>query len=795
MKKNKFARRIAAIVLAGLMCFGVVAAALAAILPILTSKAAETSWEATESTPLVTSKDVYVEGEPVLVKALGSGKDWVAIYEINDVYPNIGSIYWYYVADYAAGEAVNIRGICETGADQTALGRVGLPAGEYKVILFANDGYEVIEQVNITIVEASETEAPAPDDTWEATPENPLVASKAVYDEGEPILVKALGAGEQWVGIMPKQPGFTFGANMSVYWYYVAMEGNTSGEAVTLQDTHGPQTFGEVAPYAELPAGEYTVVLTTDGGYTIQTQIDITIKEATSSDPAATSVSATYTSANAGKGRADGTLTITYSGTAPKSYLFRFANASGPIEGYTDIATIDCKGETTTYTMTPNTLIPVGADRILVYTKKGSTLSAEPAVAMLPAGAGDYDLGKIHQEFQVMSDIHLNNDANHPYNQQFSAALREIKQLSPDTLGVFINGDVADLGLESNYAAYQRILKAAGKGLDVYAAMGNHDFYCHKYGGPNLTDAEKIAQFMKGTGNDSETVYFDRWIGGTHFVFLGSEAYVPPNAQLSDAQLNWLKETLEKDKAEGRPVFLFLHEGIMDTVAGTMQYQGWHGVEQGKQLKEIIDAHPEVVMFSGHSHWVLESPVTILPGNGEAATHVSTSSCAYLWDDNANITNVGINGSQGWYIYLYDDCIVFRGRSFSTGEWISSAQFAIEWDFTGAWDEEPVDPLETTPDESGSGEQPVETNPEESTPDESLPAESGTGETAESTPDGAVEESGAEIDSAVGTDASSDSAPADAASSDKGGCSSALAMGALASVLLVGMALLRRRED
>ncbi len=779
MKNSSVCRRLTAILLSGLMCFGAIAATMAAILLAIPAKAAESTWEATASDPLVTSKDVYVEGEPVLVKAHGSGKDWVGIYEINDSYPGIGSIYWFYPADYAADEAVNIRGICETGADQTALGRAGLPAGEYKVILFANDGYEVLKQVNISIIEASETEAPAPEETWEATPENPIVTSKAVYDEGEPILVKAIGSGEQWVGIMPKQPGFTFGANMSVYWYYVAMEGNMSGEAVTLQDTHGPQTFGVVEPYQDLPAGEYTVILTVDGGYTIQTQVDITIKAA-ALDPSATSVSATYTSANAGKGRADGKLTITYSGTAPKSYLLRFANADGPIKGYTDIATVACTGETTTYTMTENTLIPVGADRILVYTKKGNTLSETPAEAMLPKGVGDYDLGEVHQELQVMSDIHINDDANHTYNRNFAAALREIKELSPDTLGVFINGDIANLGHASNYTAYQRILKSAGKGLHVYAAIGNHDFYSGTpaHGGPVMTDAEKIAQFLKGTNNDSETVYFDRWIDGTHFVFLGSEAHVSSNAQLSDTQLNWLKDTLEKDKAEGRPVFLFLHEGIMDTVAGTMEYQGWHGVEQGQELKAIIDAHPEVILFSGHSHWVLESPVTILPGNGKAATHVSTASCAYLWDDNANITNVGIDGSQGWYIYLYDDSIVLRGRNFTTGEWISSAQFVINWDFKGAWGEETEETMPAETEDSTETLSPVETlNPSET---ETMdPIETHTPiEPEADTQDGTQ----------AGTQAETEAA------GDKG-CASALGAGLLLALLPLGaLTLCRRRK-
>ncbi len=121
---------------------------------------------------LSVEKTEFVEGEAIMVTSSGTGKDWVAIYEINDVYPDIGSIYWYYPADYA-GQAVNIRGICEPGPDQINLGRAPLPAGEYKIILFANDGYAVIEQINITIkaaeTEAPETEAPKPEMPAEAT--------------------------------------------------------------------------------------------------------------------------------------------------------------------------------------------------------------------------------------------------------------------------------------------------------------------------------------------------------------------------------------------------------------------------------------------------------------------------------------------------------------------------------------------------------------------------------------------------------------------------------------------------
>ncbi len=184
---------------------------------------------------------------------------------------------------------------------------------------------------------------------------------------------------------------------------------------------------------------------------------------------------------------------------------------------------------------------------------------------------------------------------------------------------------------------------------------------------------------------------------------------------------------METDKVEGRPIFVFLHEGMEDTVAGTFGYQGWHGVARSEELKAILAKHPEVVLFSGHSHWVLESDKTFKPVDDTLPAILSTASCAYLWDDNANITNVGINGSQGYYIYVYEDCLVFRGRSFSEGEWISSAQFVMPR--VGYVDQpeetEPVTTPETeavtevdTPADNAGGDAPTETEAFTATPAE-----------------------------------------------------------------------------
>ncbi len=529
-----------------------------------------------------------------------------------------------------------------------------------------------------------------------------LSTDKTVYEVGDPIMVTAHGSGSDWVGIYPADK-CEVGVDSTIRYYYCAKDGIPSGTPVDMRNALYVDN-GRPA-LINIPVGKYKIVMCANDGYDVLGEVDIevvprkpvNIPDEVPDKPA----EVTYTSAKAGKGRADGTVTIKAGAKAPYSYTLWWANADGPIEGYTEMDTLLATGETTTLTVTPNTLIPQGADRILVYAANGDKQS-EAYTLMLPDGAGNYALGEIKQEFQVMSDVHVKDQANHIHNKHWDMALQDIVKISPNSMGIFLNGDTVDTGSTAEYAQFHSIIER-NKGVPtIYAGIGNHEFY------QALTIEAIHGRFLKETGNDSETIYFDRRLGGAHFIFLGSEAATQGGAYatLSQTQLDWLKGLLEEDAKTGVPVFLFLHQGIINTSAGTMGYQGWHGIHQGQELLAIIEKHPNVVMFSGHSHWILESDLSFNYGGGERPTYVNTASCGYLWDDGANLTNTKVKGSQGYYVYMYDDCIVFRGRDFEKQAWIGSAQFVLPLAGYGEGDDvtettevqtEPVvDPEETT---------------------------------------------------------------------------------------------------
>ena len=272
--------------------------------------------------------------------------------------------------------------------------------------------------------------------------------------------------------------------------------------------------------------------------------------------------SAVYERNNRFTGSADGKLTITASKDAiPDSYAAFWGNAQGKLADYTSFPLIKAAGEVTTYTMVANTLIPNGADRILVYAARGKRLSETYATAMLPKGCNEYDFGKPLYEFQVFSDIHLSDNPATAaiHNEHFTSALKQVKQLSPNSKGIMINGDIADNGTVRQYELYQDLVEKAGFDLSqVRCAIGNHDFY-----GPG-NDKQKLLTFLEYTNPDSKTIYFDEWIDGAHFIFLGSE--MGGNglyAYLSDEQLNWFREKLAEKRDENRPIYVFLHQGLI----------------------------------------------------------------------------------------------------------------------------------------------------------------------------------------------------------------------------------------
>ncbi len=415
---------------------------------------------------------------------------------------------------------------------------------------------------------------------------------------------------------------------------------------------------------------------------------------------------------------ADGTLTINNaSEKLPRHYVIKWGNENGPLENYTDLGTVSANNATTTFKLRENIIIPQGADRFIIFEKNGNYLSETYAEALLPEGVGgNYDIGEPIYKFNIMSDIHITIDDNVQSNKNFIKAMTEIMTTNSDVDGVFINGDIAEWGESAEYGNLHKIIENLEKQTGVkisdkmHYGLGNHDYYKTntEYGDlgwppPDDIDipvSQRQQIFLNGTKNDSETVYFDGWVGGIHYIFLADEGEESDRrevwAQISDEQFEWFEEKLNEGYGD-TPVFVFLHQGIYDTVAGTKKEHGWSGIESSAEfrLKNMLKNYPEVILFSGHSHWSMETEDTYVPASKILPAMFNTASMK-----NISVSNTSSgNGAQGYYVTFYKNMLIFSGRNFYKDKWISNAQFAIPWNYDLKRVEAPVieknEPTET----------------------------------------------------------------------------------------------------
>jgi 3',5'-cyclic-AMP phosphodiesterase len=269
--------------------------------------------------------------------------------------------------------------------------------------------------------------------------------------------------------------------------------------------------------------------------------------------------------------------------------------------------------------------------------------------------------------FQVITDTHVTSDPEHVHNRNLDRALKDILSNAQDSCGIMHAGDVTDHGFPEEYEELQRIWKSNKELLPgMFFTSGNHDV------GLGIWQ-ERLSRFLSATGMTSP--YYDHWIDGYHFIFLGTEQGLELFCTLTEEQLSWLDAKLGEEASPGRPVFVFLHQPLKDTVAGSFESQQWFGVTQDTELKAVLSKHRQTILFTGHTHWELEAANNYFDGQGKLPAMFNSASVGYLWTDEDEHKD----GSQGYYVEVYKDRVLVRGRDFERGTWVEAAQFKVEY--------------------------------------------------------------------------------------------------------------------
>ena len=242
--------------------------------------------------------------------------------------------------------------------------------------------------------------------------------------------------------------------------------------------------------------------------------------------------------------------------------------------------------------------------------------------------------------FVICSDAHIEGIGSPGYRRLKKTIDYSLDFASKDEnynkIDVFlIAGDITNKGSKEEFDAFKEIYDyGREKGLSFLCTVAKgHD---------SITMGKKSLEYYKELTNQETD--FHRVIGGYHFIGVSTSRM--KKHFNSPFQKMWLKKELDKAVKDTphKPVFLMHHEHIKYTVYGSFDEDGW-----GKILfADLLKKYPNVVDFSGHSHYPVNDPRSVWQNE---YTAVGTGSLKY--------TELTVDGVQKVHPDFYDECANF----------------------------------------------------------------------------------------------------------------------------------------
>ena len=246
--------------------------------------------------------------------------------------------------------------------------------------------------------------------------------------------------------------------------------------------------------------------------------------------------------------------------------------------------------------------------------------------------------------FVIASDTHISAIGDvrcHRIQKILSLAYNDAKQNKsyPNLDAAIFAGDLTDDGRYDEFIGFRSAVDSVRKKNETQflaVVAKSHD-------GKTL-DKQSLSLYESLSGMDSD---FHVVINGFHFI--GLSASKTQGDHYSEYQRTWLHEQLTAAAAADpqKPIFVTHHEHVKDTVYGSSDVDGW-GIDY---FKDIFAEYPQIIHFSGHSHYPLNDPRSIWQG---AFTAVGTGAVYYaeLTVDGENCVHPKYSRSiaQAWVV-------------------------------------------------------------------------------------------------------------------------------------------------
>lgn len=264
----------------------------------------------------------------------------------------------------------------------------------------------------------------------------------------------------------------------------------------------------------------------------------------------------------------------------------------------------------------------------------------EPEENNPPAPEQQTDAWGTVLRFAVTSDLHLRvTDYDYGSYQMlqdlYSTAYGYSEAQSYSKLDAIIfAGDFTENGKESEMTKFFDFVKEKTKaGTTARAVLGNHEYYATAYADGTTSDKRYSDTSVKNTHENFlrisgyQSVDAHMVINDYHFIVLNTDRYALDydGSKFSPQKLAWLETELaiaaSKDPTGTKPIFVFQHTPGTDTVNSAGQYSS------DDYLEEILNKYPQVVDFSGHTHFPVTDPQSVWQ---DSYTAINTASLAYL---------------------------------------------------------------------------------------------------------------------------------------------------------------------
>ncbi|MEO8093756.1 MAG: phosphodiesterase [Pseudolysinimonas sp.] len=222
-------------------------------------------------------------------------------------------------------------------------------------------------------------------------------------------------------------------------------------------------------------------------------------------------------------------------------------------------------------------------------------------------------------------------------DRNLALALEQLERSGANPEAIVITGDLADLAEPDAYERLKAQFEPAAKrlGAEIIWVMGNHD---------------ERPPFSKAFFGTETTEPLDRvyHVGGLRIIALDSTVPGYHHGELTDAQLDWLRDELATPAPEG--TLVALHHPPIPT---PIEIMAIIELQEQSKLADVLRGTDVRAILAGHLHYSTSGTFAGIP------VSVASATC-YTIDNSGGLGSlVGVDGGQSFnLVHLYDDSVV-----------------------------------------------------------------------------------------------------------------------------------------